>query len=222
MPNPVQWTADRALAELNSAKAKFQAEWTAMGHNNVAVQHLVDRANQLTEPRARAAAIASANLWAARQVRLQNDFIRAYGKWHDAYNALAAFFRTVGLKAPPDTGLAGAGLGVVPAAILVPAIVAGVVITAITWAAWMHDQNVTQRDGLAIQNKALDALINGQMSSADYQVATQRANDSARPKPPPGIGDLAGMLIPALGLVALIVLGPSIMRVIPSRSRVEA
>lgn len=212
MANPVQWSVDQLLSQLNAVKDKARAEWKTLGVNNAAVADLYARANQITDPAQRATVRRGLEAWAARQAKLQGDFNRGYAKWREAYNAVAAFMRSLGLNAPADSG----GLGVALAAVIVPASIAALVITAGLWLGAVHEQNLTQRAGLASQASLLAARISGQISETEYLTASKAAAETANQQDKPNlISDIGGVLVPALLLVAAILIVP---KLIPQRA----
>jgi len=218
MANPVQWTVDRLLTELAKVKANAQAEFRAIGANNAAVTDLYAKSNQITDPAQRAQVRGALERWATRQAKLQSDFNTAWLRYQSAYNGAAAFLRAVGMKAPASASLSG--LGAVP--ILVPIAIGAAVVIATEWLIAVHENNVTQREALANQAARFNALLAGQISPADYVSASNadaRLADQNKKKPP---GDWSDMIVPALGLVALIVLGPRLLELMPRGKKAVA
>jgi len=206
--NPVQWSADHLLAQLASVKAKAKAEWDELGRNSERVTALYADADRIGDPQRRQAIRRGLEAWASRQAKLQSDFNAAYGKFRAAYNGVAAFMRSIGAQAPPDTGL-----GVVPSVIIVPAVVAGLVITAGLWFAAIHEKNLTQRAGLANQAALIGELRAGHLTPEQFLGASKdaAAEANARDRDNNLVGDIGGVLLPALLLVGAIVIVPKLI-----------
>lgn len=209
--NVAQWGVDQLVSELNRIQALAQAEWTALGQNSAAASDLY--ASDAIDAPTKAAL----EKWASRQAQIQRDFNTAYGVFRNAWDGAARFLNSIGLEAPSNPGLKG--LGIVPALVIVPVVVVGAVTLAGLWFASIHESNLTQRQGLANQSKINDAYINGKITADQYrQMSDAEAAAAGPPKKPPGDpSDLFGMIVPALGLVAVILLGPRIMDMLPKR-----
>jgi hypothetical protein len=208
VPNPVQWSADQLMEQLASLRARAQAEFDVIGQNNQAVTELYAQADQITDPATMAAVKARLQAIGNRQAGLQNDFNNAWRAYQSAYNSAAAFLRSIGLNAPDSAALSGLG----QFQVLVPVAIVAVVVTAGLWFAANHDNNVTQRQLLSSEQERVNAVLGGQMSVADYTAMSQadtKQADQLR-KPNPG-GDLTGMIVPALALLALIFVGPKLL-----------
>jgi hypothetical protein len=217
MANPVQWTIDQLLSELASIKAKAQAEFAVIGQNNAQVVALYAKAGTIKDPTQRAQVRGALEAWAARQARLQSDFNTAWGRYQAAYNAAASFLRSVGINAPASASLSG--LGAVP--LIVPVAVVSLVVIALAWLASVHENNLTQRQMLANQAARFQALASGQINLDTYLAASKAdgelADKTRQPPPKDPLGDLTGMIIPALAIVAAIVLGPRLLELMPRR-----
>jgi hypothetical protein len=119
------------------------------------------------------------------------DLVANYNK---AVNGAAAALKSIGLTAPQ--------LGAVP---LVVPIVA---VTALGVALAIYPTVRLQTDA---QRRATQALLNvlaDPNSTAEQKAEATRALGKAADKPPP---DIFGSLVPVLGLVALIVIGPQLL-----------
>lgn len=211
----VQWTADQLLAELAKVKAWARAEFAAMGQNSAHMSDLYVQADSIADPAKRAAARGGLEAWANRQAGLVRDFNAAWGRYLAAYNAAASFLRSIGVNAPPDPG-GLSGLGALP---LVPVVVVGAVLLAAAWLAVVHENNLTQRQDLSNQAARFAAFVGGRISAGDY-VTLSRADAALaeqNKKPLPG-GGLQGMILPGLALVALIVLGPRLLELMPRKA----
>lgn len=214
MANVAQWTADQLLSQLQSVHKQAKYEWAELGKNSQAVALLYDRATRIPDPTQRAATRKALERWASRQARLQGDFNAAWRRFHSAHELATRFLRTIGIDAPTPEGLSG--LGAAPLLIvLVPAAIVGAVTLAGIWFAAVHESNLVQREGLAIQARLVDARLAGQITTEDFLAMSREAADAADQKNKKNpLDDLSGILFPALAMVALIVVAP---RLIPQR-----
>lgn len=213
MANAAQWTVDQLLSQVDDLQAQFQTQFAAIGANNASVTDLYSQADGIEDPQMKAAVKANLQGIANRQVALQNDFNTAYSIFRNSYNAVASFLRSVGMNAPPITGLSGLG----QVQLLVPAAIVGGVLLAAAWVAVNAANNATQQKHLANQQELLDMVKSGQITVAQY-LAMSAADTAAMDKlKKPNPSDWTQMVVPALGLLALIILGPQLLKLVPSR-----
>lgn len=221
MTSPIQWGVDQLTSALNSVIAGADEQRAAVAANRAALAELErqqamipgppapDRWNPLTEPR-------------KRQARIEATYNLAAKRFADFAAGVRAFLTAHGIR--PSAGLSGLGLGplVVPIALIAGASVALGII------AWLRDANSAQSKALALQRQALAALLGGQLDQDAYRVAVQNAEHAATaamPQSDPlGLSGLAGALVPLAIVVAVIVLGPPLVRALEGgrRRRVAA
>lgn len=145
----------------------------------------------------------------------QNSQIRMkYRDLVSAFNQAVAGAKTLiqktGLTVPNQLS----GLGIIPALILVPVVAVaalGVGWEIYLWIESANRANVAATDAaIAISN---DPDATPEQRAAARDAITKRA---AQPPPPGGFFDISG-LVPLAGIVALIVLGPQLLAMVPKR-----
>lgn len=213
MANVVQWSVARfydelgrldragraAITRLNDQKLELQRRYTAARNagNENAMKFLRDLIHRNSVLRMSA-----------------NEYV---GKFNELVARSSSILRGAGLAVPKTVGL-----GVVPAMLVI--VPATVVTTAlILWGIVnrMTEGAVKIADALKSQGPELLATINDKEQPPEVRAAAAKAYEKLV-----GAADDADdwtkMVLPALGLVALIALGPQLLRMVPQRRRAAA
>jgi hypothetical protein len=211
MANVVQWTVSAFYAELKkldaagraeiaalaSQKALLQAEYTKARNagNQVGMTFLQPLIHKNSELRLRA-----------------RDYV---AKFNELVGSVSALLRNAGLSVPATLS----GLGVAPLAIIIPA--AAVASLGIIWGIVYTMQSgraaitkVLSSQGPALLRIAADPASTPEQKAAALAAYKKLLEDAGLP--PPG-ADWLKDLTPILGLVALILLAPSLLRLLPAK-----
>ena len=207
MANPVQWTVTEFYAQLQSVKNQITAANAALNNNKAQLTAMYTAATK---------ANSAADKAALTPLIHQNSVLRlSYLKpikddFNQAVAAASSALRGAGLTVPNLSGM-----GVVPALVIVPVVAATLLagmITAIVIVNRMTQAQITQTATLN------SIMTNPNTTTADKLAlaAQQQAETDALRKANPPPFDFTSLVLP-LALVALIVLGPNLMRLLPAR-----
>ena len=207
MANPVQWTVDQFWAQLQSVKNQITAVDSSLASNKTQLQAMYTTAR--TAGDTHGMAVLNPLIHQNSVLRLsylkpiKDDFNKAVAA---ASNALKA----AGLTTPQLSGM-----GVVPALVIVPVICVTLVlgmIAAVKIVNRMTQAQITDTETTKaiLTNPNTTPAEKLALADAQKKAAEQRLKDNP---PPFDVGALVG----PLALVALIVLGPQIMRMLPAR-----
>ena len=207
MANPVQWTVTEFWRQLQTVENLIHAVETALNADRTKLSALYAEARKEYDP-------AGAHDRAYLEPLIhQNSVLRisylapVKAKFNGAVASASAALRKAGYNTPNLTGL-----GVVPALIIVP--VAAATLLGIAYAAVLVVNRLTQAQ---ITRTATAAAIFADPNTtpaqklqlaAGFQQEMQKEKDTA--PPPPGFD--TGWIVPAVALVAAIVLGPQLLR----------
>lgn len=214
MPNPVQWTVDAFYGELKKLDAAGRSEILALNEQKLRLQDSYTLARNAGNKNVMDALkpLISKN----SQMRLAAADYKA--KFNSLVNSVSGLLRKAGISVPPTLS----GLGVAPALIIIPAAV--VVSLGICWGiVYRMTAGRTAVDHALESNLPTLLAIARDMSRppAERKAAMDSANklmdnvDNAGKGD--GVSDMLGQLTPILGLVALIVVAPSLLRLLPGR-----
>lgn len=217
--NPVKWSIDQMYATMNDIQSRANAERLAMLSNRATLAQVATDLAQIPGPPA-----PMGSPWnpltepTARQAHIESVYARGAKQIADLVGRFKAFLASHGIT--PSDGLGN--LGAFP---LVPVAIVTVALVALAVVAWLHEANGVQARALTLQQHALAALLGGQMSSADYQAtvtSSEREATAAVPRDPWGLTGLVEALVPLGIVVAVLLLGPPLVRSLSSRQRAVA
>jgi hypothetical protein len=223
MPNAVaQWSIDQFYAALQSVWSLANKAKAGLAADRQQLIHLWS-VTKTEDPATAAAHQATLNPLIHQNSVLRTQYLTPLAaKFQEAVNAGSRVLDQAGYKAPTLAGYneAGTGLGIVPALVVVPAAAIAAIVVALSAASILANLTETQRKNTAnaaaiIQDKSLTpAQRTAQLSAL---AAETKASAEAAAKSNPFGGLDIGKLVPILGLVAIIMLGPQIMRMFPGR-----
>lgn len=216
MSGPAQWTVDQFWTQLQRVETQIKAVDASLQSDKATLTALYSRARQMLDP-------AGAHDRAYLDPLIhQNTVLRlsylapVKTKFNAAVSAASSALRGAGYTTPNLSGL-----GVVPAVIIVPAV--AVAALGVAAAAVLIVNRMTQAQ---VGRTATARGIFGDTSTTPAQKlalaeAFQREMETEKATSPPPLGVDLGFIVPAIALVALIVLGPQLLRAFGPR-RAEA
>lgn len=209
MAGAAQWTVDAFYGELNKLAAAGRDVIAGLNAQKLTLQNAYTKARTSNDQPMMT--FLQPLIHKNSQLRLRyRDYV---AKFNEIVGAVSGFLRNAGLQVPATLS----GLGLAPALIIIPA--TAVVMAGIAWGIIHEMQSGKAAIDNALKTQAPDLLAIAQdptKSAAERDAALKAYNELLRQagiQPTDWIKDL----YPVLGLVALIVLAPSVMKLIPQR-----
>lgn len=206
MAGAVQWTIDKFWAQLQNLQTQIKQVDAALQADKVRLGSLYSAVRARYDP--------SADQFIAPLIH-QNTVLRLTylkpikDKFNQAVAAASKLLKSAGYSTP-QLG----GLGVVP---VVPVVAATLVVGALAAVAIVNRLTESQ----ILRTKAMVAIYGDPSTTPEQKLALSRQMESQireeNKTPPPGGGFNLDSLVPLAGIVALIVLGPQILRMLPGR-----
>lgn len=205
MAGAVQWTIDQFWGQLQNLKSQIDAVDAALNTDKVRLGTLYKQVKARYDP--------SADAFIAPAIH-QNTVLRLTylqpikDKFRQAVNAASSVLHSAGYTTPTLSGLGV--LPVVPV-VAVTAVVLALSAVAIVWRMTQAQVNRTN---------AMLAIYQDASTTTEQKLAlakAQQAQVDADNRTPPPLGFNVGDLVPLAAIVAVIVLGPSILRMLPGR-----
>jgi len=199
----VQWTVDEFWGQLQNLKDQITQADSALNADKARLGALYATARQNYDPMRD---ILLAPL-IHRNTELRLNYLKPVkDKFNEAVAAASSVLRSAGYTTPQLSGL-----GVLP---LVPVIAVTAVLVALAAVAivWRLTQaQITRTDSMA-------AIFNDPHTTPDQKLAlSKQMTDQVAHEPKPPLGFDVGALLPLAAIVAVIVLGPQILRMLPQR-----
>ena len=200
MANVVQMGVDAFWAQLGNLQAKARAVLADLDTDKAQLQAAYTATRSDPDTRRRAVSQTALQPLIHNNSVLRLRYRDLVAKFNQAVSAASSALKSAGLTTPQ--------LGAVP--ILVPV----VAVTALGVAFAIYQTVRIQTDAQRRATSALLAILNDPNSSPDEKAAAAAAIAKTATQKPP---DLFASLVPILGIVALIVVGPQLLRTFESR-----
>jgi len=209
MPDVVQWGIDEFWAQLQALNDAITGVHNDLNADKAQLTSLYSQASRDPNPVTRAASQALLQPLIHQNSVLRLSYLQPVkDKFNQAVQAASSVLRSAGYTTPTLSGL-----GIVP---LVPVIAVSLVVAALAAVVIVHDLTQAQRTRTQAAAQAMAHATTPQeiLALTEAQTAQQRADNQAHPP----LGFDFGSLVLPLGLVAAIVLLPSILKMLPKRS----
>lgn len=207
MANPVQWTVDQFYAELKKLDTAGRQAIANLNAQKLRLQEQYTVARNASD----AARMEFLKPLISRNSALRINANEYKAKFNDLVNKASSLIRGAGLVTPPNLGIVPVIVGaLVPAAWILGIIAAWAIVNKLTSGRDAIDH------ALGSNGPALIEIANDPNRTAEERKAALDALAKLYEKAGAS-NDWIKDLTPVLGIVALIVLAPSIMKLIPSR-----
>jgi hypothetical protein len=215
MAGPVQWTVTEFWKQLQNVKNQIHAVDSALQADKATLTALYAQARKEYDPAGAHDRAYLEPLIHRNSVLRMSYLAPVKQKFNAAVTAASSALRGAGYTTPNLTGL-----GVVPAVVIVPAV--AVAALGIAAAAVLIVRRMTEAQ---VGRTATARGIFGDASTTPAQKlalaeAFQREMETEKATSPPPLGIDLGFVVPAIALVALIVLGPQLLRAFGPRRAV--
>lgn len=210
-----QWTVEQFYNSLNELDQAAKAEQQRMETNKIALTEAYTATKSIDDPEQRAALQEF-----LKPVIHQNSVVRMRYRtlvenFNKALSLAGNMLRTAGFQVPSE--LSGMGQAV----IIVPAVVLGAL--GVAWATFAAFKVANEANTNAVNaaiESAQSVLANpGAYSVDDVKQARQALLELPGMTPKPAAPDMFGALIPIAAVVALVILGPPLIRALSPRGR---
>ncbi len=215
MANAVQWTVTQFWGQLQRLSDAINAVSAQLGADKAQLTQLYAKAKATPDPKgAQDRALLQPLIHRNSELRL-TYLAPIKAKFREAVSAAAAVLKSAGYTTPQLSGVAepeSAGLGALP---LVPVVAVAAVLVALAAVNIVSNMTAAQRQRTA----AIAAVLADKGTTpAEKQALIKSVTDAAKQeaKANPPLFDPSSLVLP-LALVAVIVLGPNLLRLLPAR-----
>lgn len=208
--NVVQWTVDQFWSQVQGLQAQITSVATSLQQDKLRLQSLYSTARAEAEPNRTHDMAMLAPL-----IHQNSDLRMTYlapvkAKFNEGVNAARSLLKSAGYT-PSNLS----GLGIVPALVIVPAVAVAAIVVALAAVAIVNRLTQAQVNNTAAVAAAMADKTTTPQQKADLINGITKAAKAAKDANPP-LFDPNALVMP-LALVALIVLGPQLMRLLPGR-----
>lgn len=211
----VQWTVTKFWSQLQRLSDAINAVSAQLAADRTQLSQLYSRAKAEPAPRGAQDRALLEPLIHRNSVLRMTYLAPIKSKFTEAVSAAARVLKSAGYTPPGLSGVSDCQLGVLPAVALVPLVAVAAVLVGLEAIAIVNNLTAAQRQRTA----AIAAIMADQGTTTEEKKAlaktiTEQTKQESKANPP--LFDPGAFALP-LALVAIIALGPSLLRLLPGR-----